>query len=453
MSNAACNLGSPVQDPVFSDVESDQTLAAADGPPNEGGYGWVCVFAMLLITANTWGVNGAFGVYLAQYLSANTFPGTSQITYAFIGGLSISQITFIAPLVTFVSKHCGTHITLAIGVILETAALVCSSFATEVWHLFLTQGAIFGWGCGFLYVGSVGIVPQWFSRRASLATASLGSEAMIHNTSLPWSFRITAIVTCAMNTICTVLMRDRNKTIRPDQKAFDFNLLRRYPFLCIVGWAYCSTLGYTLILFSLPDNAVAIGLSARQGALAGALANLGMAFGRPVVGYFSDSVGRINMITAATFVCSLYCFCIWTSANTSTTLFAFSFLGGSVCGTYYAMVAPLLTEIFGIRSLPSALSIVWTIIVLPTAFAEPIGLALVRAAGGRYLPVQLFTGLVFLLATGCMLLLRVWAVRHIADLDIPSKKYREKAEEVGQGVRQVSGPAFSGIPRWHFERI
>jgi len=241
-------------------------------------------------------------------------------------------------------------VTLTTGIILETAALIASSFATQTWHLFLTQGILFGWGSGFLYVGAVGIVPQWFNRRRSLATAaaaagsglgglawSLGSEAMIQNISLSWSFRITAILTCVMNAICTALMRDRNKEINPSQKAFDLGLIKRYPFLCIIGWAYCSTLGYTLILFSLPDNAFAIGLTARQGALAGALANLGMAVGRPTVGYFSDTIGRINMVTMATFVCSLYCLCIWTSASSGATLLAFSFLGGTVCGTYYAV--------------------------------------------------------------------------------------------------------------------
>ena len=107
--------------------------------------------------------------------------------------------------------------------------------------------------------------------------------------------------------------------------------------LLLIGWAYCSTLGYTIILFSLPDNAIAIGLNARQGALAGALANLGMAIGRPPVGYFSDGFGRINMVTVATFVCALYCLCIWTLANSAATLYAFAILGGTVCGTYYAV--------------------------------------------------------------------------------------------------------------------
>jgi MFS family permease len=262
----------------------------------------------------------------------------------------MSQVTFIAPLVTFVGRKFGTRLTLAIGIILESAALVASSFATRTWHLFLAQGVCFGWGCSFLYVGSVGIVPQWFNRRRSFATAiaaagsgvgglaySLGTEAMIQDLGLAWAFRITAILSCVMNVACTILMRDRNKHVMPNQKAFDVQLLKRYEFLLILTWAYLSTLGFTLILFTLPDNALQIGLTVHQGAIAGALVNLGMAVGRPVVGYFSDSMGRINMVTAATLLCSLFSLGIWTSATSYSVLLVYAFFGGTVCGTFWAV--------------------------------------------------------------------------------------------------------------------
>lgn len=102
----------------------------------------------------------AFGIYLAHYIQANTFPGTVETTYAFIGGLAIGQITFIAPLVTHISKRFGTHTALVIGIVLETVALLGSSFTKQVWQLFLAQGLCFGWDCSFLYVGAIGIVPQ-----------------------------------------------------------------------------------------------------------------------------------------------------------------------------------------------------------------------------------------------------------------------------------------------------
>lgn len=187
------------------------------------------------------------------------FPGTSETAYSFIGGLSLSQITFIAPLVTKSTATLGTHTTLFTGVVLETGALVASSFATKFWHLLLSQGLLFGWGSSFLYIGSIGIIPQWFTRRRGVANGiaaagsgiggliyCLATEAIIQHISLAWAFRITAICVFAVTSVCAVLMQDRNKIIKPNMHSFDLGLLRRIDLLLIIAWAYFSILGYTV---------------------------------------------------------------------------------------------------------------------------------------------------------------------------------------------------------------
>ena len=67
------------------------------------------------------------------------------------------------------TRRYGTRTTLLIGVFLETLSLVGASFATKIWQLFLSQGICFGWGMGFQFVGSVSIIPQWFTKRRSVA--------------------------------------------------------------------------------------------------------------------------------------------------------------------------------------------------------------------------------------------------------------------------------------------
>ncbi|KAL7937561.1 major facilitator superfamily domain-containing protein [Trichoderma chlorosporum] len=386
---------------------------------HDGGYGWVCVVCQLMITASTWGVNGAFGVYLSHYISTNAFPGTSQIAYSFIGGLSQSQILLIAPLVTHATRVFGTKPPLLLGAIMETAALIGASFAKQSWHLFLSQGLLFGWGCSFLYIGTIGIIPQWFSRRRGIANGiaaagsgiggliySLSTEAMISNISVAWAFRITAICTAAVNVICIILIKDRNKHIQPTQNAFDFALFKRPELLLISTWMFLSIIGYTCVLFSLPDNAVRIGLTAHQGSILGALANLGMAIGRPIVGYFSDRVGRLNMVISATVLAGIWCLCLWTSGTSYSVLLAFSILGGTTIGTCWATVGPMLADAFGMKLLPSALSIVWTISAVPSAFAEAMALGLRRPHSPVYLDVQIFSGCMFIGAALFLLPLR-----------------------------------------------
>lgn len=39
-------------------IENDKDVVVSETEEQDGGYGWVCVLAQLLITAHTWGVNG-----------------------------------------------------------------------------------------------------------------------------------------------------------------------------------------------------------------------------------------------------------------------------------------------------------------------------------------------------------------------------------------------------------
>ncbi|KAL6910647.1 major facilitator superfamily domain-containing protein [Trichoderma evansii] len=413
------DIENPVESPNTETSVEDANQQQLQEDEHGGGYGWVCVICQLMITASTWGVNGAFGVYLTHYISTNAFPGTSEVAYSFIGGLSQSQILIIAPLVTHATRILGTKPPLFIGAVLEAGALVGASFATKSWHLFLSQGLLFGWGCSFLYIGTIGIIPQWFARRKGIATGiaaagsglggliySLSTEAMISNLSVAWAFRITAICTAFTNVVCILLIKDRNKHIQPIQSAFDFRLLKRPAMLLILAWMFLSVIGYTCVLFSLPDNATRVGLTAHQGAILGALANLGMVIGRPTVGFLSDRYGRLNVVMSATFLAGIWCLCLWTSGTSYSTLLAFSILGGTVMGTCWPMAGPMLADAFGIKLLPSTLSILWTTSAIPSAFAEAMALGLRRTHKPEYLHVQIFTGCMFIGAALFLLPLR-----------------------------------------------
>ena len=269
--------------------------------------------------------------------------------------------------------------TLLIGVFLQALSLIGASFAHETWQLFLSQGLCFGFGIGFLFVGSVGVVPQWFTKRRSLANGmatggsgigglmySLATQAMIDSVGIAWAFRILGILAFTVNFICAILIKDRNKTIGSRNIAFDQALFARKEFLLTLGWGFLSMLGYVVLLFSLPNYAVSIGLSPSQGALIGALLNLGQGLGRPMVGIFSDSIGRINIAGFTTLLAGLFCFIIWLPAKTYGATILFALLVGSVAGTFWTAVGPVGAEVVGLKDLPAALSIMWITLAIPT---------------------------------------------------------------------------------------
>jgi hypothetical protein len=155
-------LAAAVPPNVVNDGVSDkseeltpQTIARKeiDGE-EEPAYGWVCTAAVFCINAHTWGLNSAYGVFLAHYIADQTFPGASRLDYAFVGGLSISQAMLLSPLATACIRLYGTRNTLFIGVFFETLSFIGASFATSFWQILLSQGICFGWGMGFLFTAS-----------------------------------------------------------------------------------------------------------------------------------------------------------------------------------------------------------------------------------------------------------------------------------------------------------
>jgi MFS family permease len=337
----------------------------------------------------------------------------------------------MAPLATYLTGRLGTRTVLLIGVFFETLSFIGSSFVTEIWQLFLSQGVCFGWGMGFLFAASVGIIPQWFQKKGSLAnsiaaagsgfgglTYSLAAQSMIDNFGLAWAFRILGIVCFAVNFTCSMLLRDRNKLVGSRHAAFHLPLLKRPEFLLLQGWAWFSMFGYVVLIFSLTNYAVSIGLTATQGSLVGALFNLGQGVGRPLVGLVSDRAGRINTATFLTFICGLFCLLIWVFAKNLGALVFFGIIVGTLAGTFWTTIAPIGVEVAGLKDLPAALSLTWVLLVPPCTASEPIGLALRSGLGkNAYFHCQLFTGFGYIAAAVCLWIVRGWKVGELERME------------------------------------
>ena len=426
------------QSPVAEDQVAQETKPKIPPPPN-GGYGWVCTACTAVINGHTWGLNSSYGVFLAHYLATNTFPGATHLEYAFVGSLSISMAMLISPIATLTIRFFGTKVCLSIGVVLESASLIGASFASEIWQLFLSQGICFGLGMGFLFIGSVGIIPQWFSTKRSLASGigtcgsgigglvySLAAGAMIKSIGLAWAFRVLGIIVFVVNGICMLLIRDRNKIIGSTFLAFDTNILFRPEYLLMGAWGFFTLLAYVVLIFSLANYANAIGLNASQAANISALFNLGQFIGRTPIGYFSDSVGRINMSMCMTFLAGLFTLVIWIFAKSYGVLIFYALIGGAVAGTFWCTVAPVTAEVVGLKHVPSGLNLMWLIITLPSTFSEPIALEIVSSTGS-YLGTQLFSGFMYMAGALCLLLLRGWK---IGELDEMTQMKEENDEEL-----------------------
>ncbi|KAI1418312.1 MFS transporter, MCP family, solute carrier family 16, member 6 [Hypoxylon sp. FL1857] len=392
--------------------------------PLDGGYGWVCVVAQFFINAFTWGVPASYSVYLAHYLSHNLFPDAGPVDFALIGGFNFAFALLVAPLATLMSRLYGERASMALGVILFPVGFIGASFATKVWHLYLSQGICVGVAIGLIYIPATAIIPQWFFKRRSLANGicaagsgigglvlSFATQAMLRRLGLPWSLRITAIVVFFVCLVATLLIRSRNDEVKPDQRIFNFRLLRSYHTFFILAWSFVMMFGYMILMFSLSDYALAIGRSDQDAATVAAILNLGAAVGRPIIGYISDQYGRVEIAGLLTAGCGILVFVLWVPDSVYGVLIVFALFGGAILGVFWAVIGPLSADIVGLKNLPAFLSIVWLFMVPPCAVAEVIALELRRPELGAhgYLYPQIFAGASYIVAS--LFLLELWRSR------------------------------------------
>ncbi|KAI0848042.1 MFS transporter, MCP family, solute carrier family 16, member 6 [Daldinia vernicosa] len=367
-------------------------------PPPDGGYGWICVLAQFFINGFTWGVAASYSVYLAYYLTHDIFSEARPMDYAFIGGFNFAFALLVAPLATLLMRLYGVRTPMFFGVVLLPTGFVSASFATRVWHLYLTQGICVGTGIGLIYIPATTIIPQWFSEKRSLANGicaagsgigglcvCFATQGMLEATGLAWALRITAVIVFMVNLVATLLIRSRNEEIKPDLSIFNFRLLSSYEVKLLLGWSIILMFGYITLMFSLSDYAIGIGRSRQDSATVAAVLNLGAAIGRPFIGYVSDRFGRVEVAGVATFSCGVLVSALWLPTTNYGVLITFALVSGAILGIFWAAIAPLAADVVGLKELPAFLSIVWLSVVLPSAFAEPIALQLRRQDFGEFI--------------------------------------------------------------------
>ena len=122
-------------------------------------------------------VSQSYGVYLSHYLADDYFPGATPLDYALIGGLEFGAALFISPACTVLTRDLGRNAVMFAGCTMLSGGFIAASFATQIWHLYLSQGVLIGMGIGAIFIPSVQVLPQWFLKRRSLAggLASAGS--------------------------------------------------------------------------------------------------------------------------------------------------------------------------------------------------------------------------------------------------------------------------------------
>lgn len=147
-------------------IDSSSTEKKTPKMP-DGGYGWVVVFASLMVSLIWDGLSFSFGLINTELL---TYFGESPTKTAWISSLFFSVPLLMGPIWSNLVDKYGCRKMTILGGVVSAFGFAISSVCNSVEMLMITFGIISGLGLGIGYVTAVVSIAFWFDKKRSFAT-------------------------------------------------------------------------------------------------------------------------------------------------------------------------------------------------------------------------------------------------------------------------------------------
>ncbi|KAI7864430.1 major facilitator superfamily domain-containing protein [Spinellus fusiger] len=368
---------------------------------------------------------------MQDYFVSNTFKDDPDalLKLSFVGTCCLVAANSMGPAAQIVASRFGVRVVMACGGLLVVLGLELAGSATQIWHLYLTQGILFGSGASILYVTIMAVAPQYFTRRRGVAIGLITSGSGIGgviipfimtpiNASLgyPWTYRVLGLLCLICSTIATIVVRDRIPKPREKKRFSDiikFEILKDPNYILWCLGSAVMLMGYFIPFFYLPKYATDLGLTPTQGSSLVAIASACNSIGRIMSGAAADKIGPLNVDVIFSIIGGLSSLLIWRFAYSFSVLVAFSVIFGLFCGSYFALVSTITAAILGPEKFCSGLSFI-LISNTVSVFAPNIANALELNIGAEpSLVYKIFSGVTYIVGALIIFILKMRINRDI----------------------------------------
>ncbi|KAF9189589.1 hypothetical protein BGZ50_000689 [Haplosporangium sp. Z 11] len=385
----------------------------------EGGFGWLVVLASFIINFWAFGPTITFGVYQAHFLHENTFPGALPTDLSWVGSLGIASMFILGPFIAPMIRFMGLRAVVALGIVIASLGFIIASFATQLWHLYVTQGFLFGVGGGIVFFSSTSVTAQYFEKRRGLANgiavagSGIGGLALapltrylVAKVGIQWCQRIIGFCILGFMAAVFAFVKPRVKAVKMGP-IFDFSVFKVPGFMYLLMTAFVVTFGYMVPIFLIPTYVqVELGLDATIGAnLISTFSGINAA-SRIILGVAADKLGRTNTLFTCCFMAGLSCVAIWSVSSNITILTVFMVFYGLFGGGFISIFPVVVAQVVGVERLAPALGILFFGNVVGNLLGAPIATAIMKAQGGSYMGAILFAGFTPIVAAIFVLFIR-----------------------------------------------
>ncbi|KAF9168992.1 hypothetical protein BGX21_011192 [Mortierella sp. AD011] len=345
--------------------------------------GFLLIFAII-------GYVSIYGLFQSQYVNIYGPRGHTQSAISYIGSLASGFQFFFTIFVGPIMNKFGHKIILWAGCIIGTLALLCSSWCTELWQLYLAQGVMFGIGASFINLAATAIPPLWYDVHRGLAMgicfcgAGIGGlvlgfviPALINKVDVWWTLRIYALIYLVLTGFGALVMRAPRQLsgppVPPREDVFRISIMKNPRFVLWFIVAAFFGFAYVIPFTYMPSYAQdVVGLDANvQGGHLLSVMSAANAVGRIVVGFAGDRLGAYPVALFSFLVAPLSCL-FWMFAHSQGMLIAFSIIYGFFCGAWFTLVASITSKLVDLEHLGSGLTLVFLINTPGNMFTLPI---------------------------------------------------------------------------------
>ena len=343
-------------------------------------FGWFVVAAAFIILLLGFGIAYSFASFFDGFeTDFQASRGDISLVFSIAGFRYFSLGAVSGPL----SDRLGSRPVVAFGMVLIAAGLLASSFAQNLWQLYLSYGVAIGVGIGFSYVPSVSVLQRWFVRRRGFATglavAGIGAGTLIAPPisrflveSLGWrgAFQVLAglALFAGLGAAWMLYPNPAARGAYPDGDGPPVGArppiagmsLRAAavtcPFWLIFVASAISSLGMFVPFVHLVKFSVDQGHNESWSILLISLIGIGSITGRLILGGVADRLGRHRAVVAM-FVGIALVHSWWYLSTSFWALAIYAVLFGVFYGGYVALAPSLLADYFGARNVGSILGV------------------------------------------------------------------------------------------------
>lgn len=413
-------------------LERIQTIRSLndDIPDTFTGWGLLSTIGTAIMNLNTWGCNSAYALYLQEYLNNDIFPGATKIDFGTVGALSFSSGLTFAPFINRIVGIIGIKPTIVIGAFVQCAGAILASFSTKLWQIMLTQGVLQGVGMALVAVPSIVIVPQWFKggpggkRNWAMGFVAagtgvggivynIGMEPIMKKYSWRWSLRTQGVMCLVLTLISTLMIRSRNKEIKPIYKVYDKAVWHNFGVIMMLFWVTFTDFGYVTLMYNLGDFTRSMGYTGTEASVVSTMIAVGIIYGRPAVGKLADYIGPVQSTILVSWLVALLSFAMWIPCKNYPTAIVFAMFEGSMMGTIWLTMATINGAVIGLRKFGIGMAVSWVAVGISGFISPIVGIALKddNAVGRlQYRNVAIFVGCSYFGAGVMLCILRGWLI-------------------------------------------